>query len=380
MTACNTSVVIIGAGPAGTVAALAAQQAGLDVVVYEAYAHMPNDEGAFLTIGAHGMTALAQVGVDTAVAEAGFPLTRLEAQAADGTTRACRDLPGYYHLRRADLVATLREQAHERGIEIKYGRRLQRVTQSKGPGCTAHFEHGHRATGMVVIGADGLRSEVRRHISPKSEPEYAGQWVVYGVTANNPTNAEVGVLHGIPSRRISFGYTVSPEQSAFWFARIAAPQLGHDILRATSAEQWRQHVVTLLRDEAPGCVPVVEGCGTALHGDNIYEVALASRWHRGSVAVLGDAAHAVSPANAQGASLAFEDAVVLGKALRDRVDGVTAFAAYERLRRPRIERLTAAAGRRDDDRSWISDYPPVRWDIPVTDELVHNTEIAQRPE
>ena len=52
-----------------------------------------------------------------------------------------------------------------------------------------------------------------------------------------------------------------------------------------------------------------------------------------------------SPSSGQGASMALEDAVVLGQALRDHRDPSTAFAAYERARRRRVERIVKVGAR-----------------------------------
>jgi 2-polyprenyl-6-methoxyphenol hydroxylase-like FAD-dependent oxidoreductase len=61
--------------------------------------------------------------------------------------------------------------------------------------------------------------------------------------------------------------------------------------------------------------------------------------------VIGDAAHAPSPTSGQGASLSIEDGVVLAKCLRDLPSPEAAFARFEALRRPRVERIIKAAAR-----------------------------------
>lgn len=373
-------IVIVGGGPAGTVAALALQQAGYEPVVYDASPSEPQGGSAFLSIGAHGMTALAQVGVEAAVAEAGFPIDKLEAHSPTGEIRATRDLPGYYHLRRADLVRVLRAEVRRRGIRMECGRRLRAVTEHHRQ-VTARFDDGHTAVGALLLGADGLRSRVRRHIDPEVAPEYAGQWVIYGISPGNPANARPGVLHGTPGSNISFGYTVSPASrtppETFWFARVTAAPLGAEHLGPGNLTRWRDDIVAVLEQEAPSCVPVVaQSMAAALFVDNTYQVPVASRWYQGNIVLLGDAAHAISPANAQGASLAFEDSIMLGKALRDSPDIAAALTAYERLRRPRITRLATVAGRADDDRRWITDYP-VHWETRITDQLIQETETTQ---
>ncbi|WP_235022905.1 FAD-dependent oxidoreductase [Amycolatopsis alkalitolerans] len=69
------------------------------------------------------------------------------------------------------------------------------------------------------------------------------------------------------------------------------------------------------------------------------------KWSRGRMVLVGDAAHATSPSSGQGVSLAIESAVQLARCLRDIPSTSDAFAAYERLRRPRVERIIAAAAR-----------------------------------
>jgi FAD-dependent urate hydroxylase len=68
-------------------------------------------------------------------------------------------------------------------------------------------------------------------------------------------------------------------------------------------------------------------------------------WWRGPMVLIGDAAHAASPSSGQGASLAMEDAVILARCLRDAPDSARAFAAYERARRARVERIVSWAAR-----------------------------------
>jgi 2-polyprenyl-6-methoxyphenol hydroxylase-like FAD-dependent oxidoreductase len=77
----------------------------------------------------------------------------------------------------------------------------------------------------------------------------------------------------------------------------------------------------------------------------IHDITSLPAWHRGPVCLIGDAAHATSPHAGQGASTALEDAIVLARCLRDLPDAEGAFAAFERLRKDRVERIVAGARR-----------------------------------
>ncbi len=82
---------------------------------------------------------------------------------------------------------------------------------------------------------------------------------------------------------------------------------------------------------------------------DIFDVARLPRWSEGRVALVGDAAHAVSPHSGQGASMALEDAIVIAKQLAAQpADPAAAFATYESERRPRAERVVAM-GRQSGD-------------------------------
>lgn len=90
--------------------------------------------------------------------------------------------------------------------------------------------------------------------------------------------------------------------------------------------------------------------GEELFATNAHDIPTLPVWHHGGMVVLGDAAHAASPASGQGASMALEDAVVLAKALRDIPDQPRALATFEQLRRPRVEANVAASAALDSDR------------------------------
>jgi 2-polyprenyl-6-methoxyphenol hydroxylase-like FAD-dependent oxidoreductase len=75
-------------------------------------------------------------------------------------------------------------------------------------------------------------------------------------------------------------------------------------------------------------------------------------WHRGRMVLVGDSAHAPSPSSGQGASLAAESAIQLARCLRDLPDVPSAFAAYERLRSPRVEKVAARAAKTNNSKSF----------------------------
>lgn len=340
-------IVIIGAGIAGTATALALHKAGFDVGVFEAHPDSGADIGAFLTLADNGMRALAQIDAAEPVAAAGFPLTRMAVIADTGAEIAAVPLGGHEHpltnyrcLRRAELGSILRAEALRRGIPIQHGARLESIKDG-----TVRFTDGSTETGDVVIGADGLNSTLRPLVDPDSTgPRYAGQHVFYGYTTEAAPPTEPERITMIRGSGAAFGYCVSPEGETYWFARVFADAATGD----ATPEQCRDRLVPLLRKDDTPAADIVAATGDQLMVTNAWDLNPGGRWHTDYALLIGDAAHAASPATGQGASMALEDAIVLAKALRDAPDD--AFAGYERWRRPRVERnigvsAAATAGR-----------------------------------
>jgi FAD-dependent urate hydroxylase len=137
-------------------------------------------------------------------------------------------------------------------------------------------------------------------------------------------------------RRCFFGYIVSPDGEVWWFANPPSrTEIPREELRSVDV---RAVLLDLLADDKvpnAAIVRATESFGLTQQ----YDLPRVRTWHNGSMVVIGDAAHAVSPSSGQGASLAAEDAVVLAKCLRDAPSVAEALHWYQRHRRDRVERV-----------------------------------------
>jgi 2-polyprenyl-6-methoxyphenol hydroxylase-like FAD-dependent oxidoreductase len=311
-------ILIIGGGVAGTAAALALHKAGHQAVVFEAHPHTAQDNGAFLTLAGNGTRALMQVDAAEVVAAAGFRLTRMQVMEGSGAVLAevplgelDHPLAGYRCLRRAELTLGLQAEANRRGIEIRHGARLASVAEDAA-GITAVFADGSSATGALLVGADGLNSVTRPLIdSANPDPNYAGQRVFYGYTTEAGPPTEPERITMIRSTNAAFGYTVSPEGETFWFARVTGEAATARQMEQTTPAQWREELVPLLRRDATPAADIVAATDRELMVTNARHLPLGVTWSTRRSLIIGDAAHAASPATGQGASMALEDAVVL---------------------------------------------------------------------
>ncbi|WP_326569730.1 FAD-dependent monooxygenase [Amycolatopsis rhabdoformis] len=365
-------VLIAGGGVAGTVTAMALQRAGHEPVVFEAYPHGGADAGAFLTVMHNGMDALKAIEADGPVIDASFAALGVELVGPDGTTVGTREfdtgeLAGPRTLTRAAFYRALQGEAARRGIAVEHGRRLV-AADTGGSGVVATFADGSTATGDVLVGADGVRSEVRTLIDPDAErPRFTGLTVVYGYTRAEGLPAAPGVYRMIRGSRAAFGFTTAPDGATFWFARIPDSERDREDLGAVTPAGWREFAHAAFDGDPLPCAEIVAATGDDVFGGHSYDVPTTRVWSTDSMVLVGDAAHAASPAAGQGASMALEDSVVLALCLRDLPDAPAAFAAYENLRRTRVEKLVAASAGQDvgEERGWLYHHH-IDWTARIT--------------
>ncbi|MFC4858727.1 FAD-dependent oxidoreductase [Actinophytocola glycyrrhizae] len=350
-----TVALIAGGGIAGPVTAMALRKAGIEATVYEAYDRAADGVGAFLTLATNGLAALRTLDLHTLVRERGFdtpsmtigmggkPFAAFEfgEPLPDGTVTQT--------VARAAVYTALRDEAVRRGVRIEYGRRLTSASSTP-DGVTATFSDGTTARGDLLVGADGLRSTTRSILDPDAPPpRYVPLLNAGGYARGLDLGAEPGRMHMVFGRKCFYAYVVHPSGDVWWFANPRQPR---ELSREELARvPWREKLLGLFTREDGPAVDLINATEEIFAGWNTYDFPKVPRWHRDRMVIIGDAAHATSPASGQGASMAIEDAVTLAKCLRDIEDVRGAFARYESLRRERVERVVKQGKRNGDGKS-----------------------------
>ncbi|WP_460862085.1 FAD-dependent monooxygenase [Nocardiopsis coralliicola] len=342
-------VLVIGGGIGGLAAACALADGGARVRVAEARPSGGGDLGAFLTLAGNGTRALHRLGAAAAAEDCGFGLERLRVIDAGGAVAAERPLSGFRCLRWADLRAGLAAAALRRGPALDEGLTCTAVREDAG-GAVAEFDDGSADRADLVIGADGVHSAVRSAIDPRGPAaRYAGQNIYYAASwctdgTGPPPPGRIDMVRG---SRAAFGHATCPDGSSAWFARVPGPPLaGSGVRRSPGA---RERLAALLEPDATPAAATVAATSAPVLATDARDLPPGGRWHTRRVLLLGDAAHAASPATGQGASQALEDACALAGALGSAAATAgppagtlaSALAAVERARRPAAEENTA---------------------------------------
>lgn len=338
---------IAGAGIGGLTAAIALTKQGHRVTVYEQAARFMR-VGADINLTPNAVVALDGVGVGEGIRRTGarptFRISRDWDTGEETSRLAMGDSAQQQYgspqltIHRADLLEVL-SQAFP-AERVHFAKRIVGVQQAEGR-VQVSFEDGTQATHQVLIGADGIHSRVRAALFGDEYPRFTG---VVSYRAVVPTERVKSV----------------PEIEAFtkWWGPNPQSQivtfplnLGRDtfIFATTGQDSWHEESWTSegdveelrshYRDFHPHARTLLDACDSVLKSA-LYERDPLPHWTVGQVSLLGDACHPMLPFMAQGAGMAIEDAVVLGRCLHAEVRDVTAaLTRYEQARHERTAKI-----------------------------------------
>jgi len=344
----SPSVAIVGGGIGGLFAANALIAHGLRVSVYE-QAPALGEVGAGVYVTPNAVRHLERVGLGPAVAARG---ARVGAGSAyfrhDGTPIApvqVTDAAGWnacFGMHRADFVELL-AAGLPAGV-VHTGHRALGVEQTADK-ARLRFENGVLAEADVVVGADGIHSELRPHVFPPSKPVFHGTISYRGLI---PTER----LPGWPTDRWqmwagpSKHFLVFPVRHGAMVNYVGFVPADEEMKESWSAPGDP----ALLRREFEGWDPrigeVLRQVGTTFRWA-LYDREPLPTWSKGRLTLLGDAAHPMLPHLGQGANQSIEDGMALATILKDSDSNSIpeALAAYERLRRERVAEVQLGARR-----------------------------------
>ncbi|MEU5155951.1 FAD-dependent monooxygenase [Glycomyces sp. NPDC021274] len=350
------TAIVIGGGVAGPVAALALLKAGIEATVFEAHHPGSGSRGGPLTLASNGLSALRVVGADQVLAGEGIPTPRMTIHSGSGkvlgTIESAPGLPANTTLPRGRMSELLQAHAAAAGIPFVHGKRFVDAVDT-GRSVIAQFDDHTTHEADLLIGCDGIRSTVRGLIDPASpKPRYTGLIGLGGFDdAPLGVSDTGGSFHMVFGRRAFFGH-VSDGERVGWFANLPYKSFTRERLQGTTFEEWIALMRALFADDRSAALRILDHVTPEafIPASPLEDLPHVPVWSKGRMVLIGDAAHATSPSSGQGASLAAESAVELARCLRD-LPVPQAFAAYERARRGRVERVIAAAARTNQSKA-----------------------------
>ena len=332
-------IAIVGYGTGGQAAALALSRDGHGVEVFE-QAEQLRPVGAGFLLQPTGLAVLWELGLLGRALAHGRRIHRLHGDTANGRRVMDMRYDGLdarlfgLGMQRASLFEILRD-AWEGHPGVHTGTRI--VAIEDGGRCLRDASGAMHGPFDLVIAADGAASCLRSAVGePRLDrpypwgalwcllPENTWPWPDqlrqrYRQARQMAGFLPVGHRPGDPPPRLSFFWSLPAAELARWD--------GNDL------GAWRAGVSDLW----PECAPWLQGITEAGQlARAVYRDAIPAAWSRGRVALLGDAAHAMSPQLGQGVNMALMDALALRDALRSHHELPQALAAYGSERRAHV--------------------------------------------
>jgi 2-polyprenyl-6-methoxyphenol hydroxylase-like FAD-dependent oxidoreductase len=329
----TSGVIVIGGGVGGLTAANALREAGWDVTVLERSDAL-RPIGAGISIAPNAMNAFDSIGLGEAVRNAGEPASLFGAMRPDGRwifqspSSPLERRYGYplYILLRSDLLDVLAGSLPVG--TIRFGAEVATVEPGEDGGQAAVIlTDGTRIEADLVVAADGGKSVARDALFPEHpSPQYAGFPVWWMLT---PPIGEAVVASETLGRGVVFGIMPLRDGRVYAYGTVLMPQTppsGDPLAELRAATKgWHKQVQAVLDKVDPARV---------FRADSRFMKQPLPAFHQGRVALIGDAAHPMTPDLGQGGCQAVEDGVVLARLVTGR-PVPQALADYTRVRLPR---------------------------------------------
>lgn len=315
----KNKILIVGAGIAGLALAIMCEKRGIDYELIERNS-VSRPQGYSVTLPPGGLDALQTLGVYDVIVPNSVPVEGvLLASSESGVARTIdfgRSRLQVRTMRRADLhAALLAALTHP----IRYNTSVARLHESR-HGADVQFETGETESYSLVVGADGLRSHIRTHMSPTALP--------------SPTGVAFWTFFIPPHLYKRFSTT---HITQYWqqgnFAGIFPLPDGASIVLSTHLSPTTNLRKVDVRAQYAGMSHDIDTIlATAsldmAYSGHLYEVKLV-HWQQYPYVVIGDAAHAMMPATGMGSTAGILDAIALSDALVGDTNIRAALKTYE---------------------------------------------------
>jgi 2-polyprenyl-6-methoxyphenol hydroxylase-like FAD-dependent oxidoreductase len=337
-------ILIVGGGIAGLTAAVALRRAGFKIDVVEL-----NPQWSVYGVGiiqqGNALRALDTLGLAEKCVAAGHPMGSVRFYNSQGhflfeveqPHMAGSHYPPGNGITRSRLHTILQEAISEAGVDVRLGLTVSTLTQLD-EGITVTFSNGTSVRYDLVIGADGLKSQVRRlAFGPEYQPMYVGQVCWRYNVPRLPEVTTGWLFEGGKLGKAGF-IPLSPDLMYILLVETPPPGPPPRFPKDQLASAFRERLagfggpVAQIRDQY-----IIDSSEVVYRP--FETLLLPPPWYHGRVVLIGDAAHSMTAHVAQGAAMGIEDALVLAEELATQAPLTTALECFMQRRYERCKIL-----------------------------------------
>ncbi len=336
------SVLVVGGGIAGLTSAIALRRQGFSVEIIE-----KDPDWSVYGVGiiqqSNVIRAVDQLGIIDEYLDAGCPFNRVDIYKPDGELAAkipaptlTEKYPPQIGIGRRALQKVLADSATGLGATVRLGIVVISLEQGD-DGAKVMFDDGSSGHYDLVIGSDGVNSQIREMIFPEvPEPAFAGQGV-WRYNFPRPADMDSLCVYEGP-----IGMGLVPLSEELMYMYVTTPEPGNP-------RYPRKGLAAAMRDKLRNAPPGIAEYVDQITDDNevVYKplawLMLEGDWFSGRAILIGDAAHATTPHLGQGAGMAIEDSLVLAEELAGKDSIASAFAAFMKRRAMRCRYIVESS-------------------------------------
>ncbi|RNA63538.1 monooxygenase [Chryseobacterium nematophagum] len=325
----EASIGIIGKGIGGLSLALALERSGYqNIKLYEqSNVIEQSTQGAGIMLACNAMQVMKKLGLHDELTKEGNTLKRMNITNENLKVLSCINIEPFSALYNVNMVAIHREKlSHIINSKIEceefLGKKLDKITLVDNR-LNMLFKDSTEDEADIIIGADGIHSQVRNSYFSKVEMRDAGQLCWRGI-ANIEMPKYADELNEIWGKGKRFGFVKINSHQIYWYALVNQP---YNVPITLSKLNY------LFKDFHPDILDIINSTEeSTIITRSIYDFKTLNKWYKHRVCLIGDAAHAMTPNLGQGACQAIEDAYVFSECLK-RYECEQALAKFNEIRK-----------------------------------------------
>ncbi|HEY8474192.1 MAG TPA: NAD(P)/FAD-dependent oxidoreductase [Natronosporangium sp.] len=323
---------IAGAGFSGLTTAVALRQRGWTVRVHEKSPEL-REFGAGIFLWENGLRVLETIGAYDDVMNGSLTPPFYETRVHNMTvSRESFGAIRWRTMTRPHLYRALLNAAEREGVEIETGSEVVAAD----PAGSLTVASGRTYTADLVVGADGVGSKVRDSIGFQMKREKSRD----GITRLLVPRLKERLGTGPEWDNVIDFWNFAPRVLRILYVPASEELLYVAFMAPSDDEQGSRTPldVALWSEHFPHLAPVIEAAGQQAGRYDRYQTTVLSTWSNGRVALVGDSAHGMCPALAQGAGCAMVNALGLAAALDETPEIPDALQTWEKRERPITDR------------------------------------------